>query len=36
LFTPAHSAAAMLRVLDTATADRSGSLIAWDGQTILF
>jgi NAD(P)-dependent dehydrogenase (short-subunit alcohol dehydrogenase family) len=36
LFTPAASAAAMLKVLDDATAERSGTLIAWDGQTIPF
>jgi NAD(P)-dependent dehydrogenase (short-subunit alcohol dehydrogenase family) len=35
LFTPERSAAALLNVLDTATADRTGTLIAWDGQTIL-
>jgi NAD(P)-dependent dehydrogenase (short-subunit alcohol dehydrogenase family) len=36
LFTPAHSAAAMLKVLDEANAERSGTLIAYDGQTIPF
>jgi NAD(P)-dependent dehydrogenase (short-subunit alcohol dehydrogenase family) len=36
LFTPDHSAAAMLTVLDNATAERTGSLIAWDGLTIPF
>lgn len=36
LFTPAQSAAAMLKALDGATAERTGPLIAWDGQTITF
>lgn len=36
LFTAEYSAAAMLKVLDAATAERSGTLIAWDGQTIPF
>ncbi|HAJ47481.1 MAG TPA: C-factor [Alphaproteobacteria bacterium] len=36
LFTPDHSAAAMLYVLDAATAERTGTLIAWEGQTIAF
>jgi NAD(P)-dependent dehydrogenase (short-subunit alcohol dehydrogenase family) len=36
LFTAADSAAAMLRVLNEATVERSGTLIAWDGQTIPF
>jgi NAD(P)-dependent dehydrogenase (short-subunit alcohol dehydrogenase family) len=36
LFTPNHSAAAMLRALGAATAERSGTLIAHDGQTIPF
>jgi NAD(P)-dependent dehydrogenase (short-subunit alcohol dehydrogenase family) len=36
LFTPGHSAAAMLTVLDAATAERTGTLIAYDGQTIPF
>jgi NAD(P)-dependent dehydrogenase (short-subunit alcohol dehydrogenase family) len=36
LFTPGISAAAMLRVLDEATAGRSGTLIAYDGQPISF
>lgn len=36
LFTPSQSAAAMLKVLDGATAERSGTLVAWDGQTIPF
>jgi NAD(P)-dependent dehydrogenase (short-subunit alcohol dehydrogenase family) len=34
LFMPDHSAAAMLKVLDEATAERSGTLIAWDGRVI--
>jgi NAD(P)-dependent dehydrogenase (short-subunit alcohol dehydrogenase family) len=36
LFTVERSAAAMLKVLDEATAERSGTLIAYDGQTIAF
>lgn len=36
LFTPGHSAAAMLEVLNTATAERTGTLIAYHGHTIPF
>jgi NAD(P)-dependent dehydrogenase (short-subunit alcohol dehydrogenase family) len=36
LFTPGHSAAAMLEVLNTATAERTGTLIAYHGQEIPF
>lgn len=36
LFTPGHSASVMLRVLNEATAERTGTLIAYDGQTIPF
>ena len=36
LFTAGYSASAMLKVLNDATAERSGTLIAWDGQTIPF
>lgn len=36
LFNPDRSAAAMLRVLDAVTAERTGTLIAYDGQAIPF
>lgn len=36
LFPPAASAVAMLGVLNAVTAERTGTLIAWDGQTIPF
>lgn len=36
LFAPDRSAAAMLKVLEDATAERSGTLIAYDGETIPF
>jgi NAD(P)-dependent dehydrogenase (short-subunit alcohol dehydrogenase family) len=36
LFAPGQSASALLAVLDAATPERSGTLIAWDGQTIPF
>lgn len=35
LFAPDRSAAAVLKALDTATAERTGTLVAWDGQTYL-
>jgi len=34
LFTPEQSARCMLDVIDTAMADASGSVVAWDGQTV--
>jgi NAD(P)-dependent dehydrogenase (short-subunit alcohol dehydrogenase family) len=36
LFTPAQSAAYLLDVIDALSPSQSGSLIAWDGQTIPF
>lgn len=36
LFTPAQSARHLLQVIDSLSADRSGELIGWDGQTIPF
>ncbi len=36
LFTPQTSAAHLLRVIDSLTPERTGELIAWDGQTIPF
>lgn len=36
LFTPAQSAHHLLQVIDGLSADRSGELIGWDGQTISF
>lgn len=36
LFTPAISATAMLKVLDDTVAERTGTLISYDGQTIQF
>jgi len=36
LFTPEHSAACLLRVIDAAGPDDSGCLLAWDGQRIPF
>ncbi|MGB0907725.1 MAG: C-factor, partial [Maricaulaceae bacterium] len=36
LFTPEYSAEKLLNVIDGATPQDSGSLLAWDGQTIPF
>lgn len=36
LFSPAHSAASLLRVIDALTPAQTGSLIAWDGAAIPF
>jgi hypothetical protein len=36
LLSPEQSAAHLLGVVDALTPDRSGELIAWDGQTIPF
>ena len=36
LFTPAKSAQHLLQVIDSLSADRSGELIGWDGETIAF
>jgi NAD(P)-dependent dehydrogenase (short-subunit alcohol dehydrogenase family) len=36
LMTPADSAARLLRVIDGLTPERSGTLVAWDGETIPF
>jgi NAD(P)-dependent dehydrogenase (short-subunit alcohol dehydrogenase family) len=36
LFSPDESAAALWKIVESLTPDRSGELIAWDGQTIPF